>query len=251
MELLIVIALIGVLAVAALALFNPKKQMEKAWDGQRKTELATLSKVFEDFYNDNSSYPTANDVCYSEEQSDEPGKCYCYICGNESTTSNFNPYLSRLPCDPQHPSKRYLYQYDCEAGSWFKTFAYLSTEDSQGGYNWGVASPNTSVGPFPTIIPTSTPGPTSIPTSVPTATDTPLPSTTSAPPSPTPTNPPPTPTSVYPTCPANGIHCYITSEGIPQCQNCGTRENCDNNCDSQLLELYNDEGGFCVNRCSP
>jgi len=34
----------------------------------------------------------------------------CHICGNESSSPSFSPYLSKLPCDPQHKQKRYFYE---------------------------------------------------------------------------------------------------------------------------------------------
>ena len=107
MELLIIIALIFLIATAVLVLFNPKKQIEKSWDGKRKTELAQLSKVLEDWYNDKQCYPKPSEICY-----DAPDRKTCHICGRSPQSPSFSPYLSSLPCDPQSPTKEYLYQVD-------------------------------------------------------------------------------------------------------------------------------------------
>jgi len=141
MELLIVISLIALLAVAAIVLINPKKQLEKAWDGQRKIQLAKLQRIFEDYYNDNETYPKNENVCYDQvDQVD--GNCFCHICGL-SGENNFSPYLPRLFCDPQHPKKRYIYQYDCaiNSPSWYRICASLSDES-----NYSVAGPNIKAG---------------------------------------------------------------------------------------------------------
>ncbi len=141
MELLIVIALIALLGVAALALINPKKQLEKAWDGKRKHELSTLKKVFEDFYNDKNFYPVASDVCYDNPEVNEE-ICSCYLCGRETNQSSFSPYLDRLPCDPQYPQRKYFYQYECNSKQWYKLCAILSENSNGGSYNYAVSSEN-------------------------------------------------------------------------------------------------------------
>jgi len=141
MELLIIIALIAILATALLVLFNPKKQIEKAWDAKRKNDLNTLRKVLEDYYNDKGCYPTGNIICYNTPQENKKGVGVgatlvgysCNICGTEPTPpnfSNFSPYLSVLPCDPQHPTKDYLYQYDpSSCPQWFRIYSMFSIRD--------------------------------------------------------------------------------------------------------------------------
>ena len=121
MELLIVIGLIALLAAIAIALLNPWTQIGKSYDAKRKRDLNELRKVFEDFYNDKGCYPKPSEICYDTPINlctgvginKKVNNQICHICGNESAPpnfSNFSPYLSRLPCDPQHPSKKYLYQ---------------------------------------------------------------------------------------------------------------------------------------------
>jgi GxxExxY protein len=142
MELLIIIALIAILATALLVLFNPKKQIEKAWDTKRKNDLNTLRKVLEDYYNDKGCYPKDEEICYNEKKENR-GRVgsgasivgySCNICGTEPTPRNFSPYLSTylstLPCDPQHPTHDYLYQYDpSDCPQWYRIYTVFSVRD--------------------------------------------------------------------------------------------------------------------------
>lgn len=175
MEILVVVTLLVILAIALLVTLNPMAQINKGQDSKRKSELATLTKVMEDWYNDHNCYPQPQEICYDTAVNNE-----CHICGSESSSPpSFSPYLSRLPCDPQHPKNPYLYQTDSgSCPNWYKICASLS--DGPAGYNYEVGSPNspevTSVPcpsgavPTPTLSPTITPpsGPTNTPSPSPT-----------------------------------------------------------------------------------
>lgn len=162
MELLILITLIAVISAIALILFNPKKQIDKALDGKRVKELNTLQKVFEDFYNDKNCYPKPEEVCYDSFTSLADDSYYCHICGKEVTPPSLSSYLAILPCDPQHPDKKYLYQVnDLNCPTWYRIYTVLSNkqnplieevgcQDNCGpindkSYQYGVTSPNTSL----------------------------------------------------------------------------------------------------------
>ncbi|MCX6792124.1 MAG: prepilin-type N-terminal cleavage/methylation domain-containing protein, partial [Candidatus Gottesmanbacteria bacterium] len=54
-EILIVVSIIVLLSMAVL--MNIFGQMAHATDIKRKTDLYTLSKFFEDYYNDNGAFP--------------------------------------------------------------------------------------------------------------------------------------------------------------------------------------------------
>ena len=126
MELLIVITLIVLIATAFLVLFNPKRQIEKAWDGKRKHELSQLKKALEDWYNDKNCYPKPSEICFDSPSLNNT----CHICGRQETSPSFTPYLSSLPCDPQSPKKDYLYQVDnLNCPSWYRIYADLSLSD--------------------------------------------------------------------------------------------------------------------------
>lgn len=154
LEILIVISLIVLLALIALVTLNPKKQIEKGQDTKRKQELIQLSKVIEDYYNDKDCYPLPSEICYND-----TGVTLCNICGNDVDSPDFNPYISQLPCDPQQPSKKYLYQVDdISCPSWYRIYTILSNTSDPviasvgctGGcgpepdyiYNYGVSSSN-------------------------------------------------------------------------------------------------------------
>jgi type II secretory pathway pseudopilin PulG len=153
-ELLVVISLLVIIAIVVLIALNPWGQINKSNDSKRKHELTQLSKVFEDYYNDKNCYPKPNEVCYNSS-----GSTTCNICGSESTSPSFSPYLSHLPCDPQQPNKKYLYQVDSTScPTWYRIYGTLSNATDpaitevgcQSGcgtspnfiYNYGVSSPN-------------------------------------------------------------------------------------------------------------
>ncbi len=161
MELMILIALISLIATAFLILLNPKKQIEKSLDIKRKKELNKLKKVLEDWYNDKNCYPKPSEICYDTPQQITDNTYTCHLCGNESTSPNFSPYLPRLPCDPQHPSKKYLYQTNnIICPTYYRIYTRFSTTNEPAikevgcyplcgpkneplNYNYAVTSPNT------------------------------------------------------------------------------------------------------------
>jgi len=213
-ELLIVIAFVGILA--AMALFAAKLQIAKGRDARRKTDLAKFQKALEDYLNDEGCYPTTLDA--------------------------LTGYISEVPKDPiNNTYYNYFYSYDeresCK--SWYKIYARLEyTKDPiikkvgctngcgpSGNYNYWVASPNmnkveqtagefwwpeiSEVTPSPTV--TATPIPTLMPTPSLILSPTPTPTPTSPPPV-TPTFTPtasPTPTSPS-TCESNVWACFAT-----------------------------------------
>lgn len=163
LELLIVITIIVILAVVAIIILNPGQQIGKANDAKRKQELSELRKVLDDYYNDKGCYPKPNQICY-----DNPGSTtnsqYCHICGRETNSPSFSPYINSLPCDPQHPTQQYLYNVSNDACSnWYQIYSDLSlgnadrdakalncTGGSCGlppnyGYYYGISSSNTNL----------------------------------------------------------------------------------------------------------
>lgn len=170
LELLIIVSLIAIVAIAVLILLNPWRQIAKAQDGRRKNDLAALQKALEDYYNDRGCYPTPAQICYNSPTSLPNGTYTCNICGNESTSPSFSPYLSRLPCDPQHPTNKLLYQVNSlTCPSWYRIYSELSAvwsreSDSAGcgeggcgpkpsyGYDYGASSPNISLEKTPNFF---------------------------------------------------------------------------------------------------
>lgn len=227
MELLIVIALLVLLATVLLVALNPWGQINKGNDSKRKHELTQLSKVFEDWYNDKNCYPKPIDVCYPGTDNGNPvDKNPCYICGSQPNSPVFSEYLSSLPCDPQHPVKKYLYQVNDETcPSWYRIYSELSYSSDpiisqigcgggcgpDGNYNYGVSSPNIDLVTIQ-FVPTNTPSPT--------------------------------PTTAY--SPGDYICCDINS----LCQACGSHDQCvgDPGCRSDS-EIYLSGSVICHNIC--
>lgn len=99
-EILLVIALIGVLAASLIIIINPVTQFQRTRDAQRKNDLSQIQKALEQYYNDNRKYPDSS----SE-----------YTISNGSTSYPWGTpwpetglYLSTLPKDPA-TNQRYIY----------------------------------------------------------------------------------------------------------------------------------------------
>lgn len=92
-ELLIVIAVIGILTSGIILLINPLGQIKKANDAKRKSDLAQMQKALEQYYTDNGKYPT-NTAGYQV-----TGVAWGSAWGN---------YMQILPKDPS-ATKKYVY----------------------------------------------------------------------------------------------------------------------------------------------
>lgn len=183
LELLIVISVVGILAATVLILINPWNQIAKAKDARRKKEIDLIHKAIEDWFNDKGCYPKPSEICY-----DTPvnvctagsggfglrqfSSQICHICGNEATSPSFSPYLPKLPCDPEHKQKDYLYEVQSKTGincnlggditsacpSWAKFYTSLSSNYdfdsdkigcSQGGCGLSAGQLQVTVTPYP------------------------------------------------------------------------------------------------------
>lgn len=94
-ELLIVIALIGVLTGTVVTLINPATHLKRGRDTQRKSDIARIQSAFEIFKADLGIYPIVP----------LPG------CGNNLVAGvPASTYMRRFPCDPLiPPSTPYIY----------------------------------------------------------------------------------------------------------------------------------------------
>lgn len=68
-ELLVVVAIIGVLAATSLALINPEQQFKKARDAKRKTDLQQIRAALELYRADNGSYPVSDWINSTQDSS--------------------------------------------------------------------------------------------------------------------------------------------------------------------------------------
>jgi type II secretion system protein G len=115
-ELLIVIAILGILSVLGISSF--RTALIKARDSTRKSDLATIAKSLEAYINDHRSYPNAN--------SDGTIVCTPTACPWGSAFSDGNTlYTAKLPSDPSGFSYRYT-----KSGTGYILYARLeNTED--------------------------------------------------------------------------------------------------------------------------
>lgn len=218
MELLVVIVVLILLFI--LIVMNWKNQVNKGYDGRRKSDLASLRTALEEHYNDRECYPTT-----------------LGSCGGTA----LNPYLPAMPCDPR---RNISYLYTSASGDWCKDYVLCAALDNTGdgditsmgcnsvtgcgwgaGYNYCLASGTTAVAAgFDASAPAGGAG---APTPTPTPggpTPTPTPGGTT--PTPTPT---PAPSGNYACTPGGACNSY----GIPMiwlCPKTFAASNCNNEC---------------------
>jgi type II secretion system protein G len=100
-ELVVVIGILAILAVAGLFALNPIAQFQKANDARRKADLSQIQKALETYYQDNGSYPIEVSLPYK-----------IIVPGTPPTTiewgQSWSPYMNLVPADPAS-SKNYVY----------------------------------------------------------------------------------------------------------------------------------------------
>ena len=160
-EILVAIAMIGILSGVVVGLLNPSEQFKRTRDAGRKSDLSQLQSALALYYADHGGYPPATGA--AGDQID--------------WGSSSQKYIAKLPQDPLSAQK---YSYQLQPDGTYKLFARLEncsdqqanagTNCSSDPYNY-CASPNgpcliASPTPAPTVTPT--PAPTSVPTPIPT-----------------------------------------------------------------------------------
>lgn len=141
-EILVVLAILGVVAAVLLVAINPFAQLAKSNDAHRKSDLASMQRALELYYQDNGSYPASS------------ADFKLYI---NSTTlswgSSWQPYISALPKDPL-PTATYIY-YSPASGNGQTYYLYASlqrgSKDAQACNNGNACSSlSQGVAGFPT-----------------------------------------------------------------------------------------------------
>jgi len=99
-ELIVVIAILGILASAVIFTLDPKAQLDKASDAERKSDLSHIQRALEEYYNDHNGYP--------EHTAD--GKIRDQELGDIDWGTNWGNYLTIVPKDPADPRKKYSYR---------------------------------------------------------------------------------------------------------------------------------------------
>lgn len=161
-ELLVVMAILGILAVVSLA--NFRTSQIKARDAQRKHDMRQITNALEAYISDHGSYPDAgtggdagkivacSDSCGVPEGCEWEGTSVREMCDENSTV-----YMIEVPGDPQPGTSQPNYCYWSDNTS-YKLYVNLENEKdperfeepnptrSCGGalYNYGTASTNTS-----------------------------------------------------------------------------------------------------------
>ena len=132
-EVLVVIAILGILILLAAFFIRPIFQIGKAKDAERKSDLKKLATVLEDYATDHKCYP------------------------NETSGLNVLApnYIPQIPTDPK-TKQSYTYvcsnDGDCSNGAGCTKFAIFTTLESETGTsysqgNYVVTSPNYSLAP--------------------------------------------------------------------------------------------------------
>lgn len=116
-ELLVVLGLIGILAAAFIIYINPAKQLSRARDGHRKSDLQQIRSALELYRADCGSYPpdTGNILA-------SPLTSSC--------TGNTITYMQNVPKDPKSDGS---YWYDVNASGGYGMAVCLENKDDPDG----------------------------------------------------------------------------------------------------------------------
>lgn len=100
-ELIVVIGILSILAVATMMAINPVAQFQKANDSKRKSDLAQIQRALETYYQDNGKYPASS----------TSGPAYRIVRSDLTVAdwgTEWKPYMDILPKDPSS-SDYYVY----------------------------------------------------------------------------------------------------------------------------------------------
>lgn len=159
MELLVVMAILGVLIVAGLSSFTSSQK--KSRDIKRKSDLRQISLSMETYYNDFGAYPLADSSTHQIKGCGTAGITACEWGSPWKKTPASGAatvYMIALPSDPL---SSHSYYYDSD-GTYFKLYASLENDQDEGagvkqsGYGsltcggtnpctYGISSPNVAV----------------------------------------------------------------------------------------------------------
>jgi general secretion pathway protein G len=112
-ELLVVIGILGILAAALLATINPVAQLQKSNDARRKSDLESMQRALELYYNDNGKYPASSGTTMYINNAVVPWG------------SSWTPYMATLPKDPVSTQTYVYYSPAASAGQTYYLYANL------------------------------------------------------------------------------------------------------------------------------
>jgi general secretion pathway protein G len=112
MEIVVVIALIGVAATVIIGLVDPVTQFKKTHDARRKADLRQIQSALELYRNDQGTYPATLPACRS------------------TLSVGTAIYIQRIPCDPRNTGQ-HTYRYTSVGGNTYSLFSCLeNTRDA-------------------------------------------------------------------------------------------------------------------------
>ena len=116
-ELLVVVALVGILAAIAILVINPAKIMGKTRDSQRKSDFKAIQGALELFYSQYHRYPTTDEMAFGSPLlfKEVAGTNYC-----THTAVDWVAYMDKAPEDPLNNG----------AGWWGWHYTYVATDTS-------------------------------------------------------------------------------------------------------------------------
>jgi type II secretory pathway pseudopilin PulG len=135
MELLIVIAIMGILAVVGLDSFM--FSMAKGRDAQRKSDLAAVAKALETYQNDFSRYPLSSEGLIAG-CGDGTDDCSWGAVFSATVNGSGQTYMSVLPVEPTNGENYYYKSSDGTTYSLYSTLenqhdkGYFSSDDDEG-----------------------------------------------------------------------------------------------------------------------
>lgn len=122
-ELIVVIAIVGIMGGMVITILNPIAQLQKGADTKRKSDLAQISKALESYYSDHGKYPSTNasyELVVIPAGSNDPIAL--------SWGSTWEPYMDVLPKDAA-VSKKYIYYTPTTGSGAFQSYyLYASLE---------------------------------------------------------------------------------------------------------------------------
>lgn len=99
-----------------MVLVNPVAQLGKTRDLERKNTLKQLQSALEQYYSDNSAYPSTNSVWYSSEAGDAQSN------NNGNWIPGLSPdYIPSLPKDPSGGDSPLVGCTDNKRAYWYKS----------------------------------------------------------------------------------------------------------------------------------
>ena len=106
LEILLVIAAIGILAVIVLVAINPNRQISQARDAQRRSDVNTIYKAIEQYLIDKGSYPNGineepKEVCKTGNNTITDELIPTTLCDGKVDLRVLVPdYIASIPVDP-------------------------------------------------------------------------------------------------------------------------------------------------------